>query len=82
MVDMNNLKVGPIKLMSEEEIKKLHIKFKESDFNIIQKAKRQIIEYCYNSPEQTEICDNILVGLDLIMLKIKLTINHQDNENS
>ena len=28
MVDMNNLKVGPIKPMSEEEIKKLHIKLK------------------------------------------------------
>ena len=82
MVDMNNLKVGPIKPMSEEEIKKLHIKFKESDFNIIEKAKRQIIEYCYDSPEQTEICDSILLGLDLIMLKIKLAINHQDNENS
>ena len=50
MVDMNNLKVGPIKPMSEEEIK-LHFGFKESDYNIIEKAKQQIIEYCYTSPE-------------------------------
>ena len=82
MVDMNNLKVGPIKPMSEEEIKKLHCKFKESDFNIIEKAKQQIIEYCYTDPEQAEICDSILLGLDLTVLKIKLAINHQDNENS
>ena len=82
MVDMNNLKVGPIKPISEEEIKKLHIKFKESDFDIIEKAKQQIIEYCYTSLEKAEICDNILLGLDLIMLKIKLAINHQNNENS
>ena len=82
MVDMNNLKVGPIKPMSEEEIKKLHFKFKESDFNVIEKAKQQIIEYCYTDPEQAEICDSILLGLDLTVLKIKLAINHQDNENS
>ena len=82
MVDADNLKVGPIKPMSEEEIKKLHFKFKESDFNIIEKAKQQIIEYCYDSPEQAEICDNILLGLDLIMFKIRLAINHQNNENS
>jgi len=82
MVDMNNLKVGPIKPMSEEEIKKLHIKFKESDFNIIEKAKQQIIEYCYDSPEQAEICDSILLGLDLIMFKMRVAINSQDNENS
>lgn len=68
--------------MSEEEIKKLHFKFKESDFNVIEKAKQQIIEYCYTSPEQTEICDSILLGLDLIIFKIKLEINHQNNENS
>ena len=78
MVDMNNLKVGPIKPMSEEEIKKLHFKFKESDFNIIEQAKQQIIEYCYTDPEQAEICNTILLGLDLIMFKIKLAINHQN----
>ena len=82
MVDMDNLKVGPIKPVSEEEIKKLHFKFKESDFNIIEKAKQRLIEYCYTSLEQAKICDSILLGLDLIMFKIRLAINHQNNENS
>ena len=84
MVDMDNLKVGPIKPMSEEEIKNLNLKFefKESDFTIIEQAKQQIIEYCYTSPEQAEICDSILLGLDLIMFKMRVAINLQDNENS
>lgn len=64
----------------KEEIfstEKLHFKFKESDFDIIEKAKQQIIAYRYTSPGQAEICDNILLGLDLIMFKMRLAINNQ-----